>query len=355
MKGDQRTDCVGSRQRPAVVIVTPALADANNGNWQTARRWAALLRDGCDVRIARQWPDDAGPGSRAPQVMLALHAGRSAASVAAWVARGSPDGLAVVLTGTDLYRDLHSPDRQVRELVQASLHAARRIVVLQDHAPLELPPALRAKTVVLFQSTTTRQHLPKATGRLRAVMVGHLRDEKDPLTLMRAARMIDPSEGIAIAHIGQALDAALGEQARATGVRCPHYRWCGGLPHETTRKRIQRAHLLVHTSRMEGGAHVIMEAVCSGTPVLASRMAGNLGMLGADYGGYFEVGDAAGLTDLLRRARTDADFLEDLTFQCDQRAPLFSPAREKAALQALVEELVAERVGPRRTASPARP
>lgn len=338
----EQTDCVGSRRRPAVVIVTPALAEANNGNWQTARRWAALLRDRCEVQIRRDWPGDGGAGDaggRAPQVMLALHAGRSAASVAAWVARGSPEGLAVVLTGTDLYRDLHSTDDQVRSRVLASLHAARAIVVLQDHAPMELPPALRAKTRVLFQSTTARQRLPKTGDRLRAVMVGHLRDEKDPLTLMRAARMIEPKEGITIAHIGQPLDAALGEAARDTQACCPHYRWHGGLPHEATRKRIQRAHVLVHTSRMEGGAHVIMEAVCSGTPVLASRMAGNLGMLGSDYEGYFEVGDAAGLADLLRRARTDAAFLHGLALQCERRAALFSPERERAGLQALIEEL----------------
>jgi glycosyltransferase involved in cell wall biosynthesis len=62
--------------------------------------------------------------------------------------------------------------------------------------------------------------------------------------------------------------------------RIPNYRWLGALPHESTRRRIQAAHVLVHSSRMEGGAHVVIEAVTSGTPVLASRIPGNLGLLG---------------------------------------------------------------------------
>ena len=35
-----------------IVIVSPALADANNGNWQTARRWQRLLQPN-QVRIVR--------------------------------------------------------------------------------------------------------------------------------------------------------------------------------------------------------------------------------------------------------------------------------------------------------------
>jgi hypothetical protein len=99
---------------------------------------------------------------------------------------------------------------------------------------------------------------------------------------------------------------------------------------------------------MEGGAHVIMEAVCSGTPVLASRVPGNIGMLGADYEGYFAHGDARGLAHLLKvcRAteRTDdpsASLLARLRAQCDLRAPLFSPDAERKSVLDLVRELEA--------------
>ncbi|MBA2964676.1 glycosyltransferase [Ramlibacter sp. MAH-25] len=197
---------------------------------------------------------------------------------------------------------------------------------------------MRTKARVIYQSTSSRQPLPKATGSLRVVMVGHLRQVKSPQTLFDAARLLPPEMGIQIAHIGEANEPALGELDLQTARDCPHYRWLGALPHETTRRAIQRAHVLVHTSAMEGGAHVIMEAVCSGTPVLASRVDGNVGMLGDDYRGYFEHGDSAHLALLLQQCLT-SDLLNGLRKQSTRRAPLFSPETERQAVLHLVEDL----------------
>jgi putative glycosyltransferase (TIGR04348 family) len=317
-------------KKPSLCIVTPALADANNGNWQTARRWAQMLRGHYAVRLAKDWPD-ANTTDDGTDMLLALHARRSAASVAAWAQAYPHKPLVLALTGTDLYRDI-----QTDASAQRSLALAHRVIVLQDLGPMALPEALRAKCRVVFQSSTRRQTLPKSAEHLRALAVGHLREEKSPRTLFAAARLIQPDEGIFIDHIGNALDPALADEARATQRDCPHYRWLGGLPHEATRRRIQRAHLLVHPSRMEGGAHVIMEAALCGTPVLASRMDGNVGMLGTDYGGYFPTDDAGALVALLRTCRRDiaggGSVLADLQAQCEARAPLFEPAAERAAL-----------------------
>jgi glycosyltransferase involved in cell wall biosynthesis len=133
--------------------------------------------------------------------------------------------------------------------------------------------------------------------------------------------------------------------AQTTMRAAPNYRWLGGLPHEETRRRIQRAHLLIQCSRMEGGAHVIMEAAACGTAVLASRVDGNVGMLGEDYAGYFPWGDAAALAALILRCRNaDSDpLLATLQRQCAKRAPLFAPEAERAALHSLVRELLADR------------
>jgi glycosyltransferase involved in cell wall biosynthesis len=83
-----------------------------------------------------------------------------------------------------------------------------------------------------------------------------------------------------------------------------------------------------------------MEAVCSGTPVLASRIDGNVGMLGADYEGYFAVDDAPALAALLRRAHHEPDFLNHLHTQCALRASLFAPQAERQALHQLVQDLL---------------
>lgn len=321
-----------------IVIVSPALADANNGNWQTAKRWQDLLAPH-EVRIVKDWPDPASRKAKArpDDVMLALHARRSAGSIAAWAARpAGSQGLAVVLTGTDLYRDI-----QTDESARHSLALAAQLVVLQECGPDDLPAGLRDKTRVIFQSCTALAPAdkPAASTQLRAVMVGHLRDEKSPQTLFEAARLLTGETGLFIDHIGEGLDAALGAQALATAAACLHYRWLGGQPHAATRRHIQRAHVLVHTSRMEGGAHVVMEAVLSATPVLASRIPGNVGMLGQDYAGYFEPGNAKALADLLKRCRQDAGWLAHLQAQCALRAPLFAPAAEAAALHQLVQDL----------------
>lgn len=266
-----------------------------------------------------------------------MHARRSAESVAAWADKRPGQPLALALTGTDLYRDIASD-----AAAQRSLALAQRLIVLQDQGPLALPPGLRDRCRVVMQSSSRRQTLPKTTAHLRAIAVGHLREEKSPETLFSAARLLRANEGILIDHIGRALDPALSQAAQDTMAACPHYRWLGGLDHATTRRRIQRAHVLVHPSRMEGGAHVIMEATLSGTPVLASRIDGNVGMLGTDYEGYFEPGDAQGLAEMLRACRKDIGqvdgLLARLQSQCAHRAVLFEPAAEQAALlQALAD------------------
>lgn len=339
----------GAAPAARVVIVSPALAPANNGNWQTARRWARLLAPHHPVRISGSWPD---PGARDARghwrddVMLALHARRMAEPVAQWARERGSAGLGVVLTGTDLYRDIQH-DAAARH----SLDVAQRLVVLQELGLRELEPHWRAKAEVVLQSTTNRRTLSKTRRHLTAIMVGHLRGEKSPETLWQAAAQIDPGEGIRLLHVGRALEPELAQQAQAVAARCPHYRWLGECSHERTRRLIQQAHVLVHPSRMEGGAHVVMEAVCSGTPVLASAIGGNLGLLGEDYAGCFPVGDAAALVHGLRRLRLaqragDAPEVAEarrwalhLAAQCEARRPLFQPEAEAAALRALVRRL----------------
>lgn len=319
-----------SMNKPKVLIISPALAEANNGNWQTAWRWSRMLRPLFRTTIASQWQGEDA------DVMLALHARRSADAALAWAQAKGSAALAVVLTGTDLYRDI-----QTDLAAQRALQLAGQLVVLQERGPDALPAALRPKAQVIFQSTPRRATLPKTDRHLRALMVGHLRDEKDPLTYLRAAARLAARADIYLDHIGAALEASLGQAARQTARRCPQYRWLGGLPHAQTRSRIQRAHVLVHPSKMEGGAHVILEAVQSGTPVLASRIAGNVGMLGPDYAGYFALGDDAALAELLQRCRDDADFLPQLRRQCEARTALFAPQREQALLCQLVAQLAA--------------
>jgi putative glycosyltransferase (TIGR04348 family) len=313
-----------------VVIVSPALASANNGNWQTAKRYRQLLAPYFRVRVVSEWD-----GNQSDDVLIALHARRSHGSIAAWHASRGSHGLVVVLTGTDLYRDIqHDPQ------AQQSLEFASRLIVLQQMGLDELPPALHGKTTVVFQSTTSRVTLPKTARCTRAVMVGHLREEKSPRTLFEAAALLVQQRSIYIQHIGAEHDPRLANVAHQTAAHCPQYQFSGALSYAQTRRQIQRAHVLVHTSVMEGGAHVLMEAICSGVPVIASHIPGNMGMLGENYAGFFPVGDAQALADRLIRFQHDPEFQLLLKTQCAQRAPLFSAEHERNGLLTIIENVI---------------
>ena len=316
-------------RKPRVCIVSPAAAAANNGNWHTAARWQRFLAPVADVHTALAWlgePVDA---------LIALHARRSADSIArfAQVHPGAP--LAVVLTGTDLYRDIDGDASALH-----SLECASHVVVLQEEGLTRLAAAVRAKARVIVQSATAVHVASRAAGPISLAAVGHLREEKDPLTLMSAARLLPDDAPIRIHHIGDSLDATLADAARRTMATCPHYRWLGGLPRTQVRRWIARSHALVHMSRIEGGANVVIEAVRSGVPVLASRIDGNVGLLGRDYGGYVEVGDAPALAQAMQRLAREPAYAAALTAQCALREPRFTPAAERRELRRLLADML---------------
>jgi len=315
-----------------IALITPALAKANTGNWHTAARWARFLRPRARVHMAQHWSVPEEP-AKAPDMMIALHARRCADSIAAY-AQAYPDRpLIVVLTGTDLYRDIAQD-----QSAQHSLRCATHLVVLNELGARALPARYRAKTVVIVQSAPALKPKPRSHlgSMLRVVAVGHLRDEKDPRLVMRCARALKENPQIQIRHIGLALDSRLGKQARATERACPSYRWLGGLTRAQARQQMRRADLLLHPSKMEGGAQVVIEAIRAGTPVIASAIDGNQGLLGVGYPGLFALGDVAACVRLIERAAREPRFYEVLQKACRARAPLFDPKKESRALNRLV-------------------
>ncbi|MFT5533096.1 MAG: putative glycosyltransferase (TIGR04348 family) [Burkholderiaceae bacterium] len=319
----------GVLAKPLVLIISPALAKANNGNWQTAARWSRFLREGHTVICAAS--DTELDATLRPDVLIALHARRSADVLREFEHR-CPSIL--VLTGTDLYRDI-----QTDSVAQHSLSIATCLVVLQAAGVDELPTALHKKTHIIHQSARTLKAINGHRAPLNVIMIGHLRAEKDPATFLRACWLLEHEE-IDFTHVGGALDAPLEELARSTADRHRRYRWIGNQPHAATRQRLKHSNLMVISSLMEGGANVVIEAVTSGVAVVASDISGNRGLLGNDYAGYFPVGDAPALAALILRCANEPLFLAHLQAQCDLRRPLFAPERECAAVRQLVDNCV---------------
>jgi glycosyltransferase involved in cell wall biosynthesis len=90
---------------------------------------------------------------------------------------------------------------------------------------------------------------------------------------------------------------------------------------------------------MEGGANVLAEAIAASVPILASRIDGNIGILGAAYPGYFDVGNTSQLAQLLTRAETSPGYLAELRTWSKSLAVLAEPAREEQAWSDLICEL----------------
>jgi putative glycosyltransferase (TIGR04348 family) len=304
-----------------IALVTPAGPGTRNGNRHTALRWATFLRKaGHRVEICVQWPE----GARA-DAMLALHARRSHASIRAFP-RGKP--LVLALTGTDVYRDIHE-SAGARE----SLELAHRLIVLQPKAAEELPKRLRSKVRVVVQSSATRLRHAPVKGRFRICVIGHLRAEKDPMrTLAALAHVVD--ERIEVVHLGAPLDDEFARIAKAGMVREPRYRWLGSVPHARALRWLASSHAMVISSRMEGGANVVSEALRIGVPVLASRIPGNVGLLGAGYAGYFPLESDAALARLIGRVANDAAFYRKLKRQVAKLRRAVAPASEARALLA---------------------
>jgi len=316
-----------------IAIVTPARAGSRTGNRHTAARWATMLRAaGHRVAVLTQWR-----GERC-DLLLALHARRSHASVARYRAAHPRGPLAVVLTGTDLYRDLPASVEARR-----SLELADRIIVLQDEAPRLLALRLRRKTRVVFQSADPPvRHDPPSRG-LRVAVIGHLREEKDPFRAAAALAYLPRDAGVEVVQLGAALAPGMEREAQRWMAREPRYRWLGSVAHARALAWLAKSHLLVVSSSMEGGANVIAEAARIGTPVLASRVSGNLGMLGRDYPGFFPLGDERALAKLLLHTASDSGYHARLGRALRARRRLFAPAAERAALLRALRPLLRPR------------
>jgi putative glycosyltransferase (TIGR04348 family) len=313
-----------------ICLVTPAPAHSRKGNRVTALRWARLLRElGHRVTVAQRYD-----GQRC-DLLVALHAGRSAESVARFHADHPDRPLVVALTGTDLYGDIHTSADARR-----SLELAARLVVLQPLGVEGLPEHLRPKARVIYQSVPTPAFRTRRRDDVFEVCVlGHLRPVKDPLRTAQAARLLPPSSRVRVLHLGAALSKDMARQARAEEAANPRYRWLGERPRWQALRTLARCRLLSLTSELEGGANVISESLAVSVPVVASRIAGSLGLLGEDYPGYFPFGDTEALAALLRRSESDARFYRVLAARCRRRRALFQPARERQAWARLVKEL----------------
>ena len=337
--------CAADSGKMRIGIVTPAPPDSRYGNRITALRWTRILRRlGNRVSILQAY--DGKPYD----LLVALHARRSHPSIINFRRQNPAAPIIVALTGTDLYRDIRT-----NHLAQESLDIATGIVVLQPKAIEELQPSWREKTRVIYQSVengeeltgtrwrtaNTRAHKAEArsNGSFDVCVIGHLRAVKDPFRTAMAARSLPDSSRVRVLQVGGAMTSAMATRARKEMTANRRYEWIGEQPRSRVRSILENGSLCVLSSRMEGGANVLSEAIAASVPILASHIDGNVGILGADFPGYFHVGDSRQLARLLTRAETSREYLAELRAWSKSLALLADPAREEKAWSDLIDEV----------------
>lgn len=311
-------------------MLTPPFASPHGGNAVTARRVASHLRR-LGQRAAVRSRYDGGRYD----LLLALHAEKNADAIERFRRLHRESALVVLLAGTDLYGPRGLGPRGRR-----SLRLADRLVVLHPRAAADLPRAVRRRARVILQSAVA----PRAPARRRAdvfevAVVGHLRAVKDPFRAALAVRRLPPRSRLRVVHAGAEAEPGMASRARAEMRRNPRYLWLGERTPVAARRLIARSRLLVLSSRDEGGANVLSEALAAGVPVISSAHRAAIGLLGASYPGLYRVGDTAALRSLLQRAEGDKHFYPELRRRCRLLARSITPEREREAWRRLLAEL----------------
>src|SRR5262245_6441845 len=272
-----------------IFLACPAPAGSQKGNRVTGERWAELLKSlGHRLLVGERY------ANQDCDAFIAVHARRSYDAIRSYRRRHPKGPLVVALAGTDLYRDIRT-NRKAKQ----SLDLADRLVVLQPSGLDEVPPFFRDKTRVIYQSAAPSGTQPKKSEQTFDVCVlAHLREEKDPLRAAMALRWLPETSRVRVLHAGKALTSVWARRARAAAKRDTRYSWLGELPRAKARQLLARCLLLVLSSRMEGGANVLSEALAEGVPILASHIPGCVGLLGEDYPGLFPAGDSQALARL---------------------------------------------------------
>lgn len=302
----------------------------------TALRWQGFLEEhGYSVEVTESWSGDD------TALLIALHAYRSHHSIVEFKKKYPKRPIVLILTGTDLYRDLENHN----EVVQ-SMEMANQLIILQSSAVDLIPADLRYKVQVIHQSVEVENDIDiRDTVTKPAFLVsviGHLREEKDPFCVVRSLSLLPSDSKITVKHLGEAMNSQMENLAQNFNATEDRYQWIGEVSHTDALQVLSQSSLMVISSRMEGGAHVVSEAIALGIPVIASDIPGNRGLLGEDYPAYYPVADEKALATLLYRAENTPSFYASLQKHIDLRRELIKPAREKQSVQEMVNALTAK-------------
>ncbi len=171
-------------------------------------------------------------------------------------------------------------------------------------------------------------------------MAGHLRRVKDPLLIVPALNLLPAESRIQAQLLGAILEPEFGPAVEAAVKQCPRFSYQGPKGRMQVLSELSYSFLCVLSSLSEGQPGILLESIALGTPVLCSKIPGNLSVVGADYPGLFDCGDYTSLAKLLMRAERDHRFYSELSERCWQASGNFSLEKEREAWLALAARLL---------------
>jgi glycosyltransferase involved in cell wall biosynthesis len=305
-----------------VLILTPTVLPSVTGNAITAERWRrSLVSKGLAVKVL-----PVGQISVPllleeidrfrPDLLHGHHALRSGRLLLDPEVNGRYGNVPVIVSpaGTDINGDLEDPEK--KETVFGICRHSRAIVA-QGQGTLErmgkLMPELGAKIVHVPKSFMwfgeSACDLRAACGWTRDdfvfFMPAGIRPVKGNLECLRALESLHTVRPkMRAVFAGPVLDVDYArrfeaEIKRLTAFAC----WISTIPPEAMRSAYGGADVVLNASRAEGLSNVLLEAIASGKPVLASDIPGNRWVILGDNGGpcgcLFEPGS---ISDFVRQA-----------------------------------------------------
>ncbi len=307
-----------------VLIYSPYHTDDVAGNTVTAQRLARQLGESEEEKWAVKiiTPQDELVQARC---LIVLNAWRSRQVIERFQEKNPEASVVIILTGTDInHEKIHDDQWEVRQ----TMAKVDRLVVLQAEAVKNLPVELKSKCEVILPSVNLPpglKHQGSEGGQFRVILAGRFRPEKRPELVLAACRDLPSNTELSLEWYG----AMTSDQAA-------HFSWKGEVCQQELWQEIALSDAFLNASSEEGGANAVCEAIALGVPVIASRISGNIGLLGRCYPGYFEEGE---LSSFLEKVSQDRVLYGEMKAAVIERQPLFDDRQESQAWRSLVRAL----------------
>lgn len=317
------------------------------GNLVTAQRLASGLRaSGLPTRILSADALSAEPRPGPADIVHALHAKGAGLPALDWA---GPAPVVWTFTGTDL------DAAEIAELAQAAPRVGR-LVVFHEEAAAEvrqaLPAAVDRVRVIppgVALPPADPGPSPSAAGLVLLLPAG-IRPVKDPdLALTAAVTIADHGLPVQFWIAGPARDPAFHAAFLDRLGRVPFAHYLGEIPPQELAAWYASADLVLNTSRREGLANAVLEAMAHGRAVLATDISGNRAAIRHGRDGW--LASAADLPAAAVRLAQDAPLRARLGAAARQSvAERFALQSELRAHLALYRDIWAE--SGRREAAP---